>query len=146
MSSEKQISVSITVPFTRQLIFSVLANPEVHTSFDGSGTVKDLVSGSILTDIGDVFKVKMQMWGFSYKIKNTVVEYEQDSLIAWSHMGKHRWRYKLSDTDTGTLITETFDWSYSVFPWLIELAGYPRSHPEQMKETLKRLVDYLEKL
>ena len=61
-------------------------------------------------------------------------------------MGKHRWRYKLSDTDTGTLITETFDWSYSVFPWLIELAGYPRSHPEQMEETLKRLVDYLEKL
>ena len=117
MSSEKQISVSITVPFPRELIFSVLANPEVHTSFDGSGTVKDLVSGSILTDIGDVFKVK-----------------------------KHLWRFKLSDTDSGTLITETFDWSYSVFPWLIELAGYPRSHPEQMKETLKRLVDYLEKL
>ena len=61
-----------------------------------------------------------------------MVEYERDRLIAWAHLGKHRWRYELDDVPDGTRITETFDWSFSVFPRLIEVAGYPESHPETL--------------
>ena len=33
--------------------------------------------------------------GAPYKIKNKVVEFEPDRLIAWRHVGLHRWRYEL---------------------------------------------------
>ncbi len=143
MSGRRQVSVSIVTPIPRSVIFSTIRNPASHADFDGSGTVKGLTDGSEANTIGDQFQIKMHMWGIRYKIRNTVVEYEKDCLIAWAHMGKHRWRYELEDTDSGTLITHTFDWSYSIFPWLIELAGYPKSHPPRMMKTLENLVLYL---
>ena len=39
--------------------------------------------------------------GAPYKIKNKVVEFEQDRLIAWRHIGLHRWRYELTPTAAG---------------------------------------------
>ena len=49
--------------------------------------------------------------GVPYLTKNTVVEYDEDRLIAWRHLGKHRWRYELEPVEGGTKVTETFDWS-----------------------------------
>ncbi len=144
MSPQRKVSVSVVAPFPKNRVFEVITNPSQHTYFDGSGTVKDLVDGARITGVGDVFRIRMRMWGISYKIKNQVKEYDEGSLVAWAHLGKHRWRYELEDVDGGTLITETFDWSYSVFPWLIELAGYPKSHPPRMGKTLKSLIHYLE--
>ena len=144
MSPQRKISVSIFAPFPKDLVFSVITNPSDHTNFDGSGTVKDLVDGARITGVGEVFRIRMRMWGIPYRIKNTVMEYEENSLVAWAHLGKHRWRYELEEVDGGTIINETFDWSYSVFPWLIELVGYPKSHPPRMKKTLKALIRLLE--
>ena len=144
MSPQRKVSVSVVAPFPKNRVFEVITNPSQHTYFDGSGTVKDLVDGARITGVGDVFRIRMRMWGISYKIKNQVKEYDEGSLVAWAHLGKHRWRYELEDVDGGTLITETFDWSYSVFPWVIELAGYPKSHPPRMEKTLKSLIHYLE--
>ncbi len=141
---QKSISRSIEVPFPRSKIFDLISNPELHCEFDGSGSVKGLVIGGPLNAVGDSFKAKMKMWGIRYRVKSTVVEYERDRLIAWAHLGKHRWRYKLDDVPGGTKVTETFDWSYSVFPRFIELAGYPESHPENIEKTLKNLKLFLE--
>tara|TARA_Y100001970_G_scaffold107994_1_gene135060 strand:+ start:3855 stop:4316 length:462 start_codon:yes stop_codon:yes gene_type:complete len=141
--SQKSISASVVVPYSRSQIFDVISNPRLHSEFDGSESVKGLVNGGPLNAVGDSFKAKMKMWGIRYRVKSTVVEYEKDHLIAWAHLGKHRWRYKLDDVPDGTRITETFDWSYSVFPRLIEVAGYPESHPENIERTLQRLANFL---
>ena len=140
---QKSISASIVVPYSRSQIFDVISNPRLHCEFDGSGSVKGLVIGEPLNAVGDSFKAKMKMWGIRYRVKSTVVEYEKDRLIAWAHLGKHRWRYELDDVPDGTRITETFDWSYSVFPRIIEVAGYPESHPENIERTLHRLANFL---
>jgi hypothetical protein len=84
--------------------------------------------------------MKMRM-GLPYRIGSTVVELEEDRRIAWAHLGKHRWRYVLEPAadGTGTLVTETFDWSTARSPKFIELMGYPKKHPQAMAKTLERL-------
>ncbi len=70
-------------------------------------------------------------------------EYEKDRLIAWAHMGGHRWRYELEPVDGGTRVTETFDWSTSSSPKAIERMGYPKKHPTNMEATLERLDQHV---
>lgn len=61
--------------------------------------------------LGSEFGMTMRM-GASYRTKNTVVEFEQDRLIAWRHRGVHRWRYRLTPNSDGTTdVTETWDLS-----------------------------------
>ena len=78
-------------------------------------------------------------FGIPYDIRNTVVEFEEDRLIAWQHFGRHRWRYELEPGEKATLVIETFDWSTSAIPLAIELMRYPKSHPAAMARTLERL-------
>jgi hypothetical protein len=81
-----------------------------------------------------------------YRITNTVVEYDENRLIAWQHFGKHRWRYELEPVDGGssTKVTESFDWSTATSPKAIELMGYPKRHPANMEATLERLAEMVE--
>jgi hypothetical protein len=81
--------------------------------------------------------------GLPYIIQNTVVEYDENKLIAWRHAGRHRWRYQLEAADGGaaTTVTETFDWSTALFPPGIEWMGYPDKHVPEMEKTLERLED-----
>ena len=74
---------------------------------------------------------------------NSPAEYTPDRVIAWAHLGGHRWRYMLEPADGGTLVTEQFDWSTAKVPWAIEKLGYPRKHPAAMRKTLDRLADVL---
>jgi uncharacterized protein YndB with AHSA1/START domain len=132
-----EVSVSRTIPATPEEIFDILSDTEGHVAIDGSGTVKDAVGAQRL-EMGSKFGMKMRM-GVPYRIKNTVVEYEPNRLIAWQHFGKHRWRYRLEPVDDGTLVTESFDWSRSLSRKGIELMGYPEKHPAGMAKTLERL-------
>ena len=70
--------------------------------------------------LGATFGMKMKL-GVPYPIENTVVEFEENRLIAWRHMGGHRWRYELEPVDDGTKVTETFDWSTSKAPFALEI-------------------------
>jgi hypothetical protein len=65
--------------------------------------------------LGTKFGMNMKI-GVPYLITNTVVEYEQDRLIAWRHWGRHRWRYELEPVEGGTEVTESFDWSTALCP------------------------------
>lgn len=94
-----------------EVVFAILTDPAQHPRIDGSGTVKASRGGSQRLELGSTFGMDMKM-GADYKIGNTVVEFEQDRLIAWRHKGLHRWRYELTPTaDGGTTITETWDLS-----------------------------------
>lgn len=139
MAHDRAVSVSRVIPAPADQIFAVLASPAGHAQIDGSGTVVAARDGQPDTLVlGSRFGMNMKM-GLPYRMQNTVVEYEENRLIAWQHFGKHRWRYELAPVDGGTRVTETFDWSTARSPKFIELMGYPKKHVPNMERTLERL-------
>lgn len=139
MAHDRAVSVSRVIPAAADQIFAVLASPAGHAQIDGSGTVVAARDGQPDTLVlGSRFGMNMKM-GLPYRMQNTVVEYEENRLIAWQHFGKHRWRYELAPVDGGTRVTETFDWSTARSPKFIELMGYPKKHVPNMERTLERL-------
>ena len=139
MAKERQISTSRVIAADRQAIFDVIADPAKHSLIDGSGTVQQSrESGPERLEKGATFGMDMKI-GASYKITNTVVEFEEGERIAWRHFGGHRWRYEFKDVDGGTEVTETFDWSRAKSPLALELARYPKRNLKGMKATLERL-------
>lgn len=102
-------SASTTVAAPPAVVFAIVTDPRQHQRIDGSDTIQGTVSGPDRLVLGSEFGMSMKM-GAPYKIKNKVVEFEQDRLIAWRHVGLHRWRYELTPTaDGGTQVTETWD-------------------------------------
>ena len=146
--ADRVISVSRVIKAPPEAIFDLLADPAKHGLIDGSGTVQKMRSGEHRLARGSKFGMDMKMGPLPYRISNTVVEFEENRLIAWAHLGKHRWRYRLEPVDGGTRpstrVTEEFDWSTSVFPQAIELAGYPKKHVGNIERTLDRLAAVVE--
>ena len=137
--TSRSVSVSRVIPAEPSQIFAVLTDPALHPVIDGSETVKSTL-GSPPATLTMGSKFRMRMWrGLPYLIRNTVVEYEPNQLIAWRHFYGHRWRYELEPADGGTRVTETFDWSTARSPGSIERMGYPEKHPPDMERTLERL-------
>lgn len=93
---------------------------------------------------GSSFTMNMKLGPIPYRMTNRVVEFETDRLIAWAHLGGHRWRYSLTPDGDGTLVTETFDWSTSKAPRYIERMGYPERNRKAIVETLSRLAALFE--
>ena len=136
--SDKIISASRVMPFPPEAIFDVLASPAGHVEMDGSGTVQGVAAGPERLSEGAKFKMKMKI-GLPYQMSSTVKEFEENQRIAWAHFGGHRWRYELEPEGDGTRVTESFDWSTSISPRFIEMAGYPERHKDNLDETLTRL-------
>ncbi|MCX6396674.1 MAG: SRPBCC family protein [Propionibacteriales bacterium] len=105
-------SASISINAPASVVFAILTDPSQHARIDGSGTVGQTYAAPERLELGSQFGMAMKM-GAPYKIKNKVVEFEQDRLIAWRHMGAHRWRYELTPNAAGgTDVTETWDLSH----------------------------------
>ena len=121
-------SARIVVQASPSVIFSILSNPKRHKDIDGSSTVTANVSGPDVLILGSTFGMKMRL-GITYWIRNTVVEYKKDELIAWRHLGRWRWRYELKDLGNGsTQITESFDGTFApavAQVWLNFRKAYP---------------------
>jgi uncharacterized protein YndB with AHSA1/START domain len=146
--AEQQVSVSRVIKASPEVIFDVLADPAKHAEIDGSGMVQQLRGEGSRLELGSKFGMDMKFGPMPYRISSTVVEFEENRLIAWAHLGKHRWRYELEPTEVdgepATEVTETFDWSTAVVPKAIEVAGYPKKHPPSMDATLERLAQLVE--
>ena len=145
---DRLVSASTTIAAPPAVVFAIVAAPRQHPRIDGSGSVRELIDGpDRLAAKGDTFGVAMRMFGLPYKIRNTVVEFEEDRLIAWRHFGGHRWRYELEPTaDGGTRVTETFDFSrYDRFSAAgLRLAGFPERNRTGITATLERLKEAAE--
>lgn len=132
-----------TIDTTPERIFALLVDPAQHPVLDGSGTVKAVRGGSSSEEkleLGSTFGMDMQL-GTSYKITNTVVEFEQDRLIAWRHFNGHRWRWQLRPVGDGqTEVTETFDWSTAKMPLAITLSPFPKRNKRGIEKTLDNLA------
>jgi uncharacterized protein YndB with AHSA1/START domain len=137
----RQVSRTAVIAASPEQLFELLADPAKHPLIDGSGTVR--ASGASAPDrlsLGARFGMEMKM-GASYKIRNTVVEFEENRLIAWRHFMGHRWRWLLKPVDGGkTEVTETFDWSTATAPLVIQLAGFPKKNAQGIEKTLERLA------
>lgn len=136
----RQVSGSRVVAATPDQIFDILTDPARHGEVDGSGMVQQARGDSRRLEMGSKFGMDMKMGPLPYRVSNTVVEFDENRLIAWQHLGKHRWRYELEPVDGGTRVTETFDYSTAVSPKGIELMGYPTKHCANIDATLERLA------
>ena len=137
----KSVSVQRVIAAPPAKIFDVLADPSQHPVIDGSGTVKSTRGQEPdRLELGTKFGMSMRL-GIPYAITNTVVEFDDNRLIAWRHFGGHRWRYELEPVDAGTRVRETYDWSTAILGTrlYIEATGWPKRAERAMTETLQRL-------
>ncbi|MEZ5244063.1 MAG: SRPBCC family protein [Acidimicrobiales bacterium] len=141
--TSRSVSRSRLIHASPEAIFAIVSSPAGHVRIDGSGSLRDSIEGPDHLTLGDKFRMDMKM-GVPYKMWSTVVEFEQDRLIAWAHFGKHRWRFELEPVGDSTMVTHTFDWSTARSPKFIELMGYPKKHPANLEATLERLAAVVE--
>ncbi|WP_372729880.1 SRPBCC family protein [Nocardioides sp.] len=137
------VSASTTIPAPAEVVFAILADPRQHARIDGSGTVRGQVTGPERLELDSRFGMEMKMLGLPYKTGNRVVEFEEDRLIAWRHVGQHRWRYELEPVEGGTRVTESWDYSryHAVGAKALELLGYRQRNRQGIEATLVRLSE-----
>lgn len=139
----KSASIIINAPAT--LVFDVVANPHLHAVIDGSKSVKSVIYGPERLSLGEKFGMNMQI-GIKYKITNTVVEYEENKVIAWRHLGRWIWRYEFREISPNqTVVTESFDGTKTPLNfWLKARKAYPFVQ-KAVAKTLVKLKEYCEK-
>jgi len=84
----------ITINAPAHVIFDLVANPAAHQRFDGSGTIQRAISGPERLFLGAKFGMAMKI-KVPYRIKNTVVAFEENKKISWCHFMKWTWCYEL---------------------------------------------------
>ncbi len=130
-------SARITIAAPASSIFEIIANPALHPKIDGSNSVKSVNWGPERLSLGAKFGMKMRI-GIPYRITNQVVEFEEGKLIAWRHLGRWVWRYKLEPiSPTETIVTESFDGRPSPFQWWLRKRN---AYPFVEKAVAKTLV------
>jgi hypothetical protein len=134
----RRVSSQIVIDADPATVFDVLADPGQHSLFDGSGSVKAKLNGPPRLYLGATFAMRMRI-GAPYLTRNRVVEYDEDARIGWRHFARHIWRYELEDTDSGCLVTETFDYAGAPAAWLYEKSGIPGHNLEGIEATLQQL-------
>jgi uncharacterized protein YndB with AHSA1/START domain len=145
------VSVERVIPAEPAAIFALLADAERHKDIDGSGTVVAAKGEPERLALGSTFGMSMKM-GIPYSMQSTVVEFEQDRLIAWQtrgpgpigrHVAGRVWRYELEPTDGGTLVRESWDITHeSALTKPVVRLGADKTR-ENMAKTLERIEQLL---
>ena len=143
MPENSRLFVSVTklIPADRQRLFDVLADPSQHPLIDGSGSVKALrPGGPSRLSLGATFSMDMKI-GADYRIRNTVVEFDEPALIAWRHFNGHIWRYRFTEAPGGTEVTEEWDARNAHNRLVLLLLRYAKRNRASMIATLDRLAE-----
>ena len=161
MSEEsKRVEVSRRIEAPAAVIFKILANPQRHVDFDGSGMLRGAVLDRPIANVGDTFTMKMHRLGDDYLMLNYVVEFEPDRRIFWEPApgdpsradndpakvgipAGYRWGYILApDGDDATVVTEVFDYTPLPEDLLRDGGSWINGNssvPESMAASLERL-------
>ncbi|MEO5744240.1 MAG: polyketide cyclase [Terracoccus sp.] len=149
--------VSRDVASSPEAIFAVLADPLRHPALDDSGMVLEPAtegSGSPpgpITHVGQVFRMRMTMGGVNrYETDNHVFVFEPGRAIGWgvAEAGGEplgwTWRFDLEPSATGTLVTQTYDWSQVTDAETLQMIPFPAVPREARLETLALLAELVE--
>lgn len=135
------VGARIVINAPAEKIFSYLADPRAHSIFDGSATVKSVISGPERLFLSARFGMNMKI-RIGYRITNEVVEFSESELIAWRHLMKWIWRYELVDLGGGKIqATEYFDateCNEAQLWWLKKTQSLTRN-PKWMAKSLVKL-------
>lgn len=135
------VSESKVIAAEPQRLFDIVADPAMHPVMDGSGSVRGVRTGGPgRLALGARFGMDMKL-GASYKILNTVVEFEEPRTIAWRHFNGHVWRYLFEPVDGGTKVTEQWDARPAKNRIFLRLVGFPRRNRQGILATLDRLAE-----
>ena len=149
--SKDIVTVERLIPASASDIFDLIADPSRHQDIDGSGTVRSAKGGSERLALGSTFGMAMKM-GMPYSMQNTVIEFEENRLLAWqtrgpgrigSHVGGRIWRYELEEADGGTLVKESWDISQESFATKPVVRMGAASTRKAMAATLERIEKVL---
>ena len=111
------VTVERVIPAPPEKIFDLIADPDRHADIDGSGSVQRAKGGSQRLALGSRFGMSMRI-GLPYSMTSTVIEFEENRLLAWQTHGPGRigarvggriWRYDLEPVEGGTRVRETWD-------------------------------------
>jgi uncharacterized protein YndB with AHSA1/START domain len=145
------VSASRRIDAPASDIFKLLADPDRHPEFDGSGMLRPGNRNDVLAGVGDVFVMKMYFPAMGdYQMHNRVVAYEKDKCIGWEpgrrdadtafiEWNGSLWRFDLASDGPGTtVVTETYDCSNS--PEQVRLAvDNGNAWIDGMAKTLERI-------
>jgi uncharacterized protein YndB with AHSA1/START domain len=134
------VSATTVVAASPEEVFEFLRRPVNHPIISGDHSVQGTTAGPERLSEGDRFGMKMKI-GVPYRIRNKVVEFEENRRIAWCHPGRHRWRWELEPTvDGSTKLTETFDMSTALFPPALRVMGYPKRHEPNVASSVANVA------
>jgi uncharacterized protein YndB with AHSA1/START domain len=147
------VSVDRVINAPAASLFAVVADATRHPEIDGSGQLVKAKDGAAreLT-LGSTFGMSMKM-GVPYSMSNTVIEFEQDRLIAWKtvqsgplgrFLGGRIWRYEFEPVDGGTKVTESWDISQDKQAFFLKHPKVRQHTAASMSKTLDRLAEIAE--
>ena len=146
------VTVERTIPATPAEVFALISDPSRHHEFDGSGTVRDAKNVPATLKLGSRFGMSMKVV-VPYSMVSTVVEFEQDRLLAWQTLppvplvdkvaGGRIWRYELEPVKGGTLVRESWDISQEGLLTKLVVRRAAAVTAKNMTKTLDRIADVL---
>lgn len=136
------VSASAVVDAPAEEVFDFLRRPANHRAISGDGSVSRPAGGDEVLGPGSTFGMNMRV-GVPYRMYSQVVEFEADRLLAWAHLGGHRWRWVIEPIDDETCrVTETFDLSTSRFPPGLRALGFPKRHLTNVERSVANVVEH----
>jgi hypothetical protein len=158
--TEDNMTVSTTIEAPADTVFGVLADPSTHEAIDGTGWVRQPLSGRRLTGTGQVFRMAMyynnpNYTDKNYEVANRVELFDPPHAIAWQpgqghddanlEFGGWTWRYDLSAVSPSqTAVTLTYDWS-AVPTAIREQISFPPFDQQHLDNSLKHLTALAER-
>ena len=159
------VNAAVTVSAPIEVVFDVLADPSTHAAIDGTGWVRESLSGKPLTETGQIFRMTMYLDKHPdkyYETANRIEVLDPPRVIAWKtghapgratsagaddaklEYGGWFWRYDLEPVgDDRTEVTLTYDWS-AVPPQGREIIQFPPFDASHLDNSLKHLVELAE--
>jgi hypothetical protein len=145
----EELVVRRVIEATAATVFEALSDPNVQAEIDGSGMLKGAVDPKPLTQVGDVFTMKMHQPELGdYVMENTVFLFEKDVRIGWEPQRQgqpprgSRWSWELDVVDSERSgLTQIYDWSAVTDPEFKKV--FPRVTEKQIVATMQRLADHL---
>jgi hypothetical protein len=156
----EQVQATITVNAPAEAVFDVLADASTHEAIDGTGWVRGPLNEPHLTQVGQIFRIRMyhdNHGGKFYEMSNRVEVLDRPRAIAWQpgqgpeddgnltgsaelNFGGWIWRYDLESVGPSeTRVTLTYDWS-AVPEETREHIQFPPFDIQHLDNSLKHLA------